>query len=175
MKRLLYASTIAGLLASGCSSFVPEQNVPDHPSEGQVLYHNTQYNFTFYLPASWQGYSVLVQQWNGQPFLPATDKAVEMERGPIIVLRHPQWKTDDPWQDIPILVFTRRQWKADRLGRFSIDADGSEYEIAHNAKYVFAIWSLFNWDESVKGAREAEGIVRRNQAANAPHLYPEGR
>jgi len=33
-----------------------------------------------------QGYSVLVQQWNGQ----TTDKVVVPEHGPMIVLRHPQ-------------------------------------------------------------------------------------
>jgi len=42
----------------------------------------------------------------------------------------------------------------------------------HNAKYVFAISSRFNADDSVKGWKEATEIVGRNGAANAPHLYP---
>jgi hypothetical protein len=193
VKRILYASTIAGLLTSGCSNLsvplqnfsyknvpdqtvpdqtVPDQTAPDHPSEARILYHNTQYKFTFSLPTNWHGYSVLVQQWNGQTYLPDTDKEVEADHGPVIVLRNPQWKPDDPCQDIPILVFTRRQWRAQHEGQFSIYAGGVEYEISHNAKYVVAIWSRFNGDESIKGFREAEGIVSRNEAAHAPHLYP---
>src|SRR5580698_3709798 len=102
MKMLLYVSIIAGLLASGCSSV----KVPDPQSEPVTLYKNAAYEFTFSLPADWQGYSVLVQQWSGHAFLPGSDKPVEIDHGPILVLRHPQWKADDPRQDIPILVLT---------------------------------------------------------------------
>jgi hypothetical protein len=167
-KRFLYASIIAGLLVSGCYGL----NGPKQPSGLALAYHNTQYDFTFFLPADWQGYSVLTEQWNGQASPPAADTTAARDRGPVIVLRHPQWTAAEPCQDIPILVFTRSQWKADREGRFSIFAGGVEGEVAHNAKYVFAIWSRFNWDESVKGAREAEGIVFQNQTANRPHLDP---
>jgi len=191
MKRFLYASTIAGLLACGCSNVtLPFQNnsishgkapgftVPDEtqdhrPSEPQLVYHNTEYNFTFSLPPDWQGYSVLTQQWSGQTYSPATDKTVETAHGPIIVLRHPQWKADDPCQDIPILVFTRTQWKADHEGQFSIYGAGYEYEISHNSKYVIAVWNHFSEGKSIKGAKEAEGIVTRNQLAHTPHLYPQ--
>jgi hypothetical protein len=180
MKKLLYTSIISGLLASGCTwgnseqslrrFNPPEETAPGHSTpEPQLLYHNTQYDFNFSLPTNWLGYSVLAQQWIGQAYLPGTDKAVVTEQGPVIVLRNPQWKADDPWQDIPILVFTHKQWKADRQGQFSIYEGGFESEIAHNSTYVFAVWSHFNGDESVKGAREAEGIVMRNQAANARH------
>jgi hypothetical protein len=183
MKNLLYTSIIAGLLATSCTwgdseqrlrrFNPPEETAPDRSHEPRLLYHNTQYDFTFFLPTNWQGYSVLVQQWSGQTYLPAADKEVEVDHGPVIVLRNPQWKTDDPWQDIPILVFTRKQWKASQQGQFSIYVDGLEFEIAHNSKYVFAIWNRFNGDESVKGFREAEGIVMKNQAAHGLHLNPE--
>jgi len=43
----------------------------------------------------------------------------------------------------------------------------------HNAKYVFAISSRFNADDSVKGWKEATDIVERNRPVNAPHLFPE--
>jgi hypothetical protein len=189
MKWFLYVSIIAGLLASGCSNVsvqgwnaqnwnVPDQTVPEDkgpkpPLEAQVVYSNELYNFTFSLPIRWQGYSVLTQQWNGQADSPDTEKAAETEHGPVIVLRNPQWKADDPWQDIPIMVLTHKQWRTARKGRFSLNTDGFEYEIEHNSEYVFVIWNLFNWNEAIPGAREAEGIVRRNQAANAPHLYPD--
>jgi len=90
----------------------------------------------------------------------------------VIVLRHPKWKAGAPYQDIPIRVFTRSQWK-DGEGPPGIDAGGVNSEIAHNAKYVFAIWSRFNWDESCKGREEAGAIVDRNQAANGPHLHDD--
>ena len=43
----------------------------------------------------------------------------------------------------------------------------------HNAKYVFAISSRFNADDSVKRWKEATGIVERNCPVNAPHLFPD--
>jgi len=41
-----------------------------------------------------------------------------MERGPVIILRNPQWKTNDLYQDIPVMVFTRAQWDAEHRGIF---------------------------------------------------------
>jgi hypothetical protein len=46
-------------------------------------------------------------------------------------------------------------------------------EIAHNDKYVFAISSRFNANDSVKRWKEADDIVTRNRAVNAPHLQSE--
>jgi hypothetical protein len=126
----------------------------------------------FSLPASWRGYSVLVQQWEGQTYLPAADKSLVTEHGPFIVLRHPQWKASDPYQDIPILVFTRRQWEIHHQGKFSVGAGGVWMEIGHNSQYVFAISSRYNSDDSVKGWKEASDIVGRNMAAGGPHLHP---
>ena len=169
MKRFLYASTIAALLTAGCGGL----KVPNRPSGAPVLYHNAQYGFTFFLPASWQGYSVLVQRWEGTTYLATMDKVVVTEHGPLIVLRHPRWKNSDRYQDVPILVFSRSQWEADRQGRFSIGAGGYDAEIGHNPEYVFAVSSRFNADDSVKGWKEATDIVERNRAANGPHLDPQ--
>jgi len=159
MKRLLFTSSITAIIAAGCVTL----NVLDHSSIVPVFYHNAQYDFTFFLPASWKGYSMLIQQWNGG----------EAWRGPIIVLRHPQWKADDPRQDIPIMVFTRSQWEAcGHDGRFFPYAGGVIYEMRHNRKYVFGIYSRYNAADSVKGWKEAAGIVEWNRAAGAPHLHP---
>jgi hypothetical protein len=146
---------------------------PSNPSDARILYHNAEYDFTFTLPASWSDYSVLVQQWDGQSYLAATDKVVVTEHGPVIVLRHPQWTADGHYQDIPIQVFTRSQWEAHHLGKFSIGAGGFQDEIGHNSKYVFAISSRFNADDSVKGWKEAAEIVGENQAVIVPRLYPQ--
>jgi hypothetical protein len=142
-------------------------------SAAPVIYRSAQYAFTFSLPASWQGYTVAIQQWEGQTYGSATDQVVVTERGPIIVLRHPQWRASDPYLDIPILVFTRRQWEKHHQGRFSVGAGGVEIEIGHNSNYVFAISSRFNAADGVKGWQEATDIVGHNQTANGPPLHPE--
>ncbi len=154
----------------GCST-----NAPNQPVELPLRYHNAQYDFTFFLPASWQGYSVLIQQWQGGYYSPALDKEVITEHGQEIILRHPQWKTNDLYQDIPIVVFTQKQWGEERNGKASADisAGGVIDELWHNRKYVFAMSSRYNAADEVKGWREAADIIATNYAAHLePTLYP---
>ena len=169
MKRCLYISTFVAFLAVGCRT----SNVPHQLSDLPIRYHNAQYNFTFCLPAGWQTYSVLIQSWEGETYSPARDALVVAERGPVIVLRNPKWKTDAPCQDIPIMVFSRSQWQAEHQGKFSVGAGGVDEEITHTSKYVFAISSRFNAADSVGAWKEASEVVERNQAAHATHLYDE--
>ena len=169
MKRCLYILAITASLAIGCRTL----DVPHHLSGLPVPYHNAQYNFTFCLPASWQGYSVLIQHWEGKSYSRAKDASVVTERGPMIVLRNPKWKADAPCQDIPIMVFSRSQWDAEHHGKFSVGAGGVDEEIAHNSKYVFAISSRFNAADSVGAWKETSEVVECNQAVNVPHLYEE--
>jgi hypothetical protein len=137
-----------------------------------LRYHNSQYDFTFSLPASWQGYLVLAEQWDGGDLSPAQDKIIYTEHGQQITLRHPQWKTNDLYQDIPIIVFNRKQW--DEGVWPNIYAGGVMDEMWHNRKYVFAISSRYNADDEVKGGQEATDIIKQNCAANdMPHLHPE--
>lgn len=162
-----FICTLAVILSGGlfgCST------APKHPSALPLRYHNAQYGLTFFLPANWKGYSILIQQWDAE--LESTDyqKVIGIEHGPLIVLRNPQWKTGDPYQDIPILVFTRRQWEAVKPQRLFVGAGGSNDEISHNAKYVFGVSSRHNWGE-LKGWEETGKIVRQNMAAGEPHLY----
>jgi len=176
MKRFLYASTIAGLLSSGCSNLtvppgyfsyknvpdqtVPDQAVPDHPSEAQVLYHNTQYNFTFSMPTNWQRYSVLSNNGAGKRMcLPRTKWwRWIMARSLFCGTRNGSRTTLSRY---PHPGVTRSQWKAEHQGQFFIYEGGLVFEIAHNAKYVFGIWSRFNGGESIRvqgsgGHRHAE-------------------
>jgi hypothetical protein len=169
MKRCLYILTITASLAVGCRTL----NVPNHLSDLPVHYHNAQYNLTFGLPASWRGYSVLIQHWEGETYSPARDAVTVAEGGPVIVLRNPKWKADAPYQDIPIMVFSRSQWQAEHQGKFSVGAGGIDQEITHTSKYVFAISSRFNAADSVGAWKEASEVVERNQAVSVPHLYEE--
>jgi len=166
MNRLTCASAITALLVAGCGC------LSDPPSNASLHYRDPGYGFTFSLPASWQGYSVLAEQWEGQTYSAAVDSLVVAEHGPMIVLRHPQWQAGDPYQDIPILIFAREQWAAYRQGGFEIGAGGFQFEIGHNLKFVFTMSTRYNADDSVQGWKEADEIVERNRAANAPSLFP---
>jgi hypothetical protein len=167
-KLLLGLALVLGGGWFGCSTI--------KPSGTQVLYQNAKYDFTFSLPASWQRYSVLTQQWDGECYSPALDKTVAAGHGQEIVLRHPQWTASAPCQDIPILIFTRSQWDALKQGKLwpSPYAGGIMDEMWHNRKYVFAISSRYNADDSVRGWKEADKIINRNLAAHPePTLYPK--
>jgi ankyrin repeat protein len=93
----------------------------------------------------------------------------------VIVLRHPKWRVDDPYQDIPITVFTRSQWESDQQGRFGIGAGGFDLEMWHNQKYVFGMSTRYNAADGVKGWKEVADIVERNRVAiKMPRLQPSG-
>lgn len=170
-KLLLGFALVLGGGLFGCStSREPLPNLP-------VRYHSFKFDFTFYLPKSWQGYSVLVEHWEA-PLYAAPDsssrKILGTERGPIIVLRHPQWRMNDPYQDIPIMVFTRQQWEEEHQGRFFPYAGGIIGELWHNPKYVFGLYSRYNFNDEAKDWKEAEDIINQNRAAHPePALYPE--
>ncbi len=169
-KLILCLAFVLGGGLFGCST-----NTPNHSAGLPLRYHNAQYDFTFFLPTSWKGYSVLIQQWNGETYFPATDRTAITERGQTITLRNPHWTAGNPYQDIPIDIFTRNQWDALHHGKFwpSLYAGGVMGEIWHNTKYVFAMNNRYSWRE-VEGVKEAVDIVEQNCAANPQdHLYPE--
>ncbi|HEV2329748.1 MAG TPA: hypothetical protein VGY56_13280 [Verrucomicrobiae bacterium] len=160
MGKFLQISAIAMLLAIGCSSIKTSKRLNGLP----LCYHNRQFNLTFYLPASWRGYSMVSQEWTGYP---------GTERGPIIVLRNPRWKTNDLYQDIPIMVFTRKQWDEEEHGKFFPYAGGVISEMWHNDQYVFGNYSRYNAYDEVKGWKEAEDIIEQNCDGNKMQpLYP---
>ncbi len=168
MRKPLQTLAVLTLVAAGCAS----PNVPSRLSGLPVRYHNPRYGLTFFLPAEWRGHSILFRQQEAPLSSVDYQTQVGTERWPVIVLRHPQWRAGDPYQDIPIMVFTRTQWDANKVQRFFSSAGGYDMEIAHNDRYVFAVSSRFNWWE-LKGWEEAGRIVEANRAANAPHLYQE--
>jgi len=141
-----------------------------------LRYHNARYNLTFYLPASWQGYSVSIQQVEDERYSPADDKQIAVGYTPMLTLRHPQWQATAPYQDIPILMFTRAQWDALHHGTLwpSLFAGGMMDELGHNHGFVFAMSSRYNADDEVSGWKEVAEIVKQNRAANQRRrLYPE--
>ena len=173
MRQMLQISVISVLLAAGCSSM----NTAKRPDALPVRYHNAKYDLTFYLPTSWRGYSVSIQQVEDEKYSPAEDRLVTVGYTPMFTLRNPQWQKNAPYQDIPILMFTRAQWDALHRGKLwpSLFAGGTMDELWHNENYVFAMSSrTFGFNDELKCWRETEEIVRQNLDINKmPHLYSE--
>ena len=118
-------------------------------------YRNTQFGFSFSLPTSWQGYSIVVANWEGMP-VDGTGPNVE---GPEILIRHPLWTSANPRQDIPIMVFTPGQWQLIQLEKLAVGAAPiGPSELGRNADYVFALPARYNYAFPT-GYEEVEKIL----------------
>lgn len=121
-----------------------------------VVYRNTQFGFTFTLPASWSGYSIVTSSWVGNDV--TTGQVVAT--GPIISIRHPLWTPQNPRQDIPIMVFTLNQWNMLQQGKFHIGAAPiGPTELGRNSNYVFALPARYNYAFPT-GYEEVERILQ---------------
>jgi hypothetical protein len=95
-----------------------------------IVYKNKKYRFRFSLPRSWNGYSIIVEEWHG-----SSDQT-----GPEILIRHPLWTEANPRQDIQIMVFTLAQWDLIDKGELVVSAAPvGPGELGRNAQYVFAV------------------------------------
>ncbi|MBD3208006.1 MAG: hypothetical protein GF370_00945, partial [Candidatus Nealsonbacteria bacterium] len=120
-----------------------------------IVYHNIEYGFSFRLPGSWEGYSIIVDNWEGrEPGGPIA------ERGPVIKIRHPSWTSEEPRQDIPVMVFTLFQWESMQSGAFHIGAAPiNPSTLGRNNEYVFALPARYNYAFPL-GWQEVEEILR---------------
>jgi hypothetical protein len=108
------------------------------------------------LPASWKGYSIVETQWDGSR---GSESDLE-EHGPLILIRHPLYTENNPREDIPIMIFTRKQWREVDNGDFSVSAAPfGPGEIGKNKKYVFALPPRFDYD-FLDGWEEVVKIVQ---------------
>ena len=125
-----------------------------------IIYKNKKYRFDFALPQTWKGYSIIVGEWGGTVFDEGGAEPVGSEKGPQITIRHPHWTSDDPWQDIPIMVFTHAQWKFVEQDRISVSAAPfGPGEIGRNAHYVFALPPRFDYGDA-RGREEVQEILQ---------------
>ncbi len=129
-----------------------------------VKYKNNQYGFSFALPKSWKGYSIVTEKWEG--YAPGSEETQgtqedgPSETGPLILIRHPQWTQETQRQDIPIMVVTSSQWDALQRGEFHIGAAPiGPSELGRNAKYVFALPARYNY-AFPPGFEEVEEILK---------------
>ena len=113
--------------------------------DGAVVYENADYGFRVSLPQSWEGYTVLSEQWEGDaPDGAKGEKATQT--GPLLSIRHPAWTPQEPRQDIPVLVFTLSQWDSLQREEFHIGAAPIlPKELGENESYVFALPARYNY------------------------------
>lgn len=133
------------------------------PTITSVEYQNSQYGFVFSLPVNWKDYSIIVDKWNGQILdaQDSTETATTLE-GPKILIRHPQWTTENPRQDIPIMIFTLSEWNLVQQEKLSVSAAPiGPSELGRNANYVFALPARYNF-AFLPGYEEVETILQGN-------------
>jgi hypothetical protein len=127
-----------------------------------IEYRNAKYGFCFSLPASWKGYSILSNEEDAK--LPRSQKPhhfIELR------IRHPKWTEQEPYEDIPILVFTHPDWKLVREEKLNVSAAPfPPSELGRNARYVFALPPRYNYDFST-GYQEVESLIE-HKSLHAP-------
>lgn len=133
-----------------------------NPQSG-IIYKNSQYGFELVLSDSWKGYSIINNTWNG--FL-ANDSSKKFQ-GPEIIIRNPNWTEGQPWQDIPVMVFTKDEWQQVQAENLNVSAAPiGPSKLGENQNYVFALpprWIGFTdalgQDEAVNITKTFKGIT----------------
>jgi hypothetical protein len=154
--------TVSTLL--GCalltSAWPSAQPAPSGSSKQTVIptaliYENTQFGFCFRLPASWTGYTILTGQWGGM-----VTSTSQMIHGPSITIRNSKWTTENPYQDIPILIFKPEVWRRVDDAKITVGAAPfAPSELGRNNRYVFALPARLTSD-SATGYKEVLNLTR---------------
>lgn len=131
----------------------------------QVVYENTEYNFSVVLPDGWKNYSIMNDKWSGN-----YTNSTEVEQGPLVNVRHPEWTNDNPRQDIPVMVFTLDQWNKLEADKFHIGAAPiNPKELARNDKYIFALPARYNF-AFLTGYEEVDTIINNGAVVDSAWL-----
>ncbi len=146
------------------STYVPPAQTPPQqtpsttkptPTPAGVVYSNTEYGFSFDLPATWKGYTLVVNSWEGRN----TDTGNVVETGPLIKIRHPLYTGVGTREDMPVMVFTLSQW--DKINNENIVVSAAPVApsvLGQNSKYVLALPARYNFDYST-GWEEVDKLV----------------
>lgn len=140
------------LTAGGCSRVSLEPKLT-------LECKDPDYRFSLMLPESWRGFSILHQTWevrdSGEMHLNA--------KGPTILVRHPQWTDARTLPDIPVWVFTPKQWQDDVQNHMI--AGGFVLEVGRTDKYVFGVSSRLYWPIADSEDKQLNQIAREADAA----------
>jgi len=108
-----------------------------------IVYRNTQFGFQFTLPESWKGYTIVTSTWEG---FPIDDPTAPHVTGTELSIRHPLWTSENPRQDIPIMIFTPTEWNQILQEKLSVSAAPiPPSELGMNATSVFALPARYNY------------------------------
>ena len=132
---------------SGGTDVSPSPSPSPSPSmpAGTIVYSNTMYGFELYLPESWDGYTVVTEQWEGRDITGDGSGSVTVT-GPKLLIRSPAWTADTPTQDIPVMVFTPEVWDQVESERIAVSAAPiPPSELGQNTQYVFALPPRYNF------------------------------
>jgi len=128
----------------------------EYVKQEAVVYEDTSYGFKFYLPETWKNYVIIEEQWK------STNGSGTIETGPQLLIRHPKWSDKTPRQDIPIMIFTIKQWNALQKGEFLVGVGPiGPSKLGRNSKYVFALPARYNYAFPT-GFKEVEEIISGN-------------
>lgn len=112
-------------------------------TNNNVEYKNTEYSFRFSLPDNWKGYTTINKKWEG---LLLDSTSGEKITGPEIFIRNPLWTSNNPYQDIPIMIFTPAQWDLVQKEKVSLGAAPiGPNELGKNSQYIFALPARYNF------------------------------
>lgn len=126
-----------------------------------IKYRNRDYGFTFTLPKSWSGYTIVAEAWEGRSVEGSISVQIT-ETGPKLLIRHPKWTKENPREDIPVMVFNMAQWDKVQQGKISLGAAPiGPAELGRNTTYVFALPARYNYD-FLTGYQEVEQILTEN-------------
>jgi hypothetical protein len=136
-----------------------------------VEYRDTELGFSFSLPASWEGFSKVASNWEGLKSSDLGDEVVE--QGPIVSIVHPKSTTEQPRQDIPVMVFTIEQWDRMQRGEWHIGAAPiGPLELGRNSRYVFALPARYNY-AFLEGWEEVDQILQDHPVVTfEPDIVP---
>ena len=152
---LLACAAVAPALAQDAS---PHNSGPAAPFPMPIVYHNTQYGFCFSLPADWKGYTIVADKWSGTVL-----DTGQKESGPLLLIRNPKWTEADPWQDIPIMIFTPSQWKFVAADNMAVSAAPiGPAELGQNKSYVFALPPRWIGFTDAEGTDEVRTLMNQN-------------
>lgn len=164
--QMLAATLLLVGIASSSAYPQTQEQASKEPTGPTIQYRNSHYGFCVSLPASWKGYSIVMDHWEGSNTNGPQGYQI-VEHGPLISIRHPLWSKDNPQQDIPIMVFTRKQWDSLQKDDFHIGAAPiGPSELGRNRKYVFGLPARYNF-ANLPGLEEVDQIVR-SKSLHAP-------
>jgi hypothetical protein len=130
----------------------------DKEKTDEIIYENTQYGFQFKLPETWEGYTIITDEWEAD----SMTESGKTEKGSMVSIRHPEWSEEDPRQDVPIMIFTLDQWNSLQSGKIHIGAAPIDpEELGRNSVYVFALPARYNYSYYT-GYEEVEEILNKN-------------